>query len=68
MSKVEPFLSPFNRYTMGPEVNGLDFFFFSVPMASPVLCLRVTAGEQSHTTGVGGSRGRKKGRKKGGRH
>lgn len=31
MSKVEPFLSPFNRYTMGPEVNGLDFFFFLFP-------------------------------------
>ena len=76
MSREEPFLSHFNRCTVGPEVNGLSFlffpFFFSSPKASPVLCFQFPAGEQTHAMEVGrgecGRRRRKEGRKKGGKH
>lgn len=78
MSREEPFFCHFNRCTVGPEVNGLSFlfflfsFFFFAPTASPVLCLQLPAGEQTHAMGVGGGEsgrhGRKEGRKEGGKH
>ena len=57
MSREEPFLFHFNGCTVGPEVNGLSFQFFSFffsPKANPVFCLQFPAGEQTHATGVGG--------------
>lgn len=68
VDRVEPVLSHLNRCTVqvGPEVNGLDFFF-SVPTASPVLCFQFTAGEWTPAMAVDGGRGRKEGgRKRGG--
>lgn len=73
MSREEPFLSHFNRCTVGPEVNGLSFLFFPFFLFPPPRLVQFSASNSLLVNrlmpwrwvgvSVGGGGGRRDGRR-----